>query len=125
MAAGMQMWRLPDGRRWVGLTVGQADPEWQFQLLAAVGENSALRGGPGELRAADRCAPGRIRTCDTGFRRAVLYPLSYWGRGAVSQAPDGEQGSGSGVREWSAGGPGRRGGDGWIRTRGFVSPGPG
>lgn len=22
-------------------------------------------------------APGRIRTCDTGFRRAVLYPLSY------------------------------------------------
>jgi hypothetical protein len=27
-------------------------------------------------------APGRIRTCDTGFRRAVLYPLSYegWGR---------------------------------------------
>jgi hypothetical protein len=27
-------------------------------------------------------APGRIRTCDTGFRRAVLYPLSYEG-GAV------------------------------------------
>jgi hypothetical protein len=25
-------------------------------------------------------APGRIRTCDTGFRRAVLYPLSYEGR---------------------------------------------
>ena len=25
------------------------------------------------------CAPGRIRTCDTGFRRAVLYPLSYGG----------------------------------------------
>lgn len=25
------------------------------------------------------CAPGRIRTCDTGFRRAVLYPLSYEG----------------------------------------------
>jgi hypothetical protein len=24
-------------------------------------------------------APGRIRTCDTGFRRAVLYPLSYGG----------------------------------------------
>jgi hypothetical protein len=23
------------------------------------------------------CALGRIRTCDTGFRRAVLYPLSY------------------------------------------------
>ena len=27
-----------------------------------------------------RCALGRIRTCDTGFRRAVLYPLSYEGR---------------------------------------------
>ena len=25
------------------------------------------------------CAPGRIRTCDTRFRRAVLYPLSYEG----------------------------------------------
>jgi site-specific DNA recombinase len=24
-------------------------------------------------------APGRIRTCDTRFRRAVLYPLSYGG----------------------------------------------
>ena len=24
-------------------------------------------------------APGRIRTCDTRFRRAVLYPLSYEG----------------------------------------------
>ena len=27
------------------------------------------------------CAPGRIRTCDTRFRRAVLYPLSYEGGG--------------------------------------------
>lgn len=26
-----------------------------------------------------QCAPGRIRTCDTRFRRAVLYPLSYEG----------------------------------------------
>ena len=25
------------------------------------------------------CAPDRIRTCDTRFRRAVLYPLSYEG----------------------------------------------
>lgn len=24
-------------------------------------------------------APEWIRTTDTGFRRAVLYPLSYWG----------------------------------------------
>ena len=25
-------------------------------------------------------APGRIRTCDTRFRKPVLYPLSYGGR---------------------------------------------
>ncbi len=48
--------------------------------------------GPGERRAwkAPRrspldlhrcCALGRIRTCDTRFRRAVLYPLSYEGPG--------------------------------------------
>lgn len=29
------------------------------------------------------CAPGRIRTCDTSFRRAVLYPLSYGGGDAL------------------------------------------
>ncbi|CAG6399276.1 hypothetical protein SCOCK_90033 [Actinacidiphila cocklensis] len=71
------------------------------------------------------CAPGRIRTCDTGFRRAVLYPLSYWGRGAQSQAPDVEQGSGSGVREWSAGHGRRRSRSVRTRTPGFVPPGRG
>jgi hypothetical protein len=38
---------------------------------------------PLDGRASDQvflCAPGRIRTCDTRFRRAVLYPLSYEGR---------------------------------------------
>jgi hypothetical protein len=25
-------------------------------------------------------APSRIRTCDTGFRKPLLYPLSYGGR---------------------------------------------
>ena len=29
-------------------------------------------------------APGRIRTCDTRFRRAVLYPLSYEGGPGLS-----------------------------------------
>jgi hypothetical protein len=38
----MQMWRLPNSERWIGLAIGQADPEWQFQLLAAVGEASSL-----------------------------------------------------------------------------------
>ncbi|CAD5960840.1 protein of unknown function [Streptomyces sp. KY75] len=33
-----------------------------------------------QVGAVTRCAPGRIRTCDTRFRRAVLYPLSYEGR---------------------------------------------
>lgn len=32
------------------------------------------------------CAPERIRTSDTGFRRAVLYPLSYWGNTTNSTA---------------------------------------
>jgi hypothetical protein len=31
------------------------------------------------LNCKNTSAPGRIRTCDTGFRRAVLYPLSYEG----------------------------------------------
>jgi uncharacterized protein YjbJ (UPF0337 family) len=33
-------------------------------------------------------APGRIRTCDTGFRRAVLYPLSYegWDAGSLPRS---------------------------------------
>lgn len=33
------------------------------------------------------CAPGRIRTCDTRFRRAVLYPLSYEGWDATVAPP--------------------------------------
>ena len=27
----------------------------------------------------NECAPGMIRTCDTRFRKPVLYPLSYEG----------------------------------------------
>jgi hypothetical protein len=32
-------------------------------------------------------APGMIRTCDTGFRRAVLYPLSYGGNALEAYLP--------------------------------------
>ncbi len=51
-------------------------------LLSAVGDTRKKEAGqPHE--AADLLfypgAPGRIRTADTGFRRAVLYPLSYEG----------------------------------------------
>lgn len=35
-----------------------------------------------------RGAPGRIRTCDTRFRRAVLYPLSYEGLRTLDRLPD-------------------------------------
>jgi integrase len=47
-------------------------------------EKGGLRQGgcyakPGQLFDQGFCAPGRIRTCDTRFRRAVLYPLSYEG----------------------------------------------
>ena len=42
-----------------------------------------------------KSALGRIRTCDTGFRRAVLYPLSYEGEGQIEIG--GENSSGSPV----------------------------
>ncbi|MFB7946808.1 hypothetical protein ACFC6L_18065 [Kitasatospora phosalacinea] len=36
------VWRLPGAVRWVGLSIGQGDPELPIQLLLAVGEVSAL-----------------------------------------------------------------------------------
>ncbi|MFF1460617.1 hypothetical protein [Streptomyces sp. NPDC058330] len=48
LAGSMQVWRPPsegpDGGKWMGLTVGQADPEFPIWLLAAVGEAAALPG---------------------------------------------------------------------------------
>ena len=37
---------------------------------------------PGRVDSSEQrlCAPGRIRTCDTRFRKPMLYPLSYEGR---------------------------------------------
>lgn len=49
-------------------------------------------------------ALGRIRTCDTGFRRAVLYPLSYEGGGlsrTLSETPLGPPDA-DGQTSWSA-----------------------
>jgi hypothetical protein len=42
VAGGMRVWRLPASDRWLALTIGQADAEWPFELLAAVGEASSL-----------------------------------------------------------------------------------
>jgi hypothetical protein len=42
----------------------------------------------------DSCALGQIRTADTRFRRAVLYPLSYEG-GASARVPECGVGSAS------------------------------
>ncbi|MCX4743935.1 hypothetical protein OG455_00130 [Kitasatospora sp. NBC_01287] len=42
VAGDMRVWRLRSSGRWVALVIGQADPEWPFQLLAAVGEASSL-----------------------------------------------------------------------------------
>ncbi|WP_431961708.1 hypothetical protein [Actinacidiphila sp. bgisy160] len=42
VAGSVRVWRLPSTGRWLGLAVGQADPEWPVQLLAAVGEDAAL-----------------------------------------------------------------------------------
>ncbi|WP_330296360.1 hypothetical protein [Streptomyces sp. NBC_00503] len=42
VAGSMQVWRLPDSARWLALAIGQADPEFPLQLLAAVGVASTL-----------------------------------------------------------------------------------
>ncbi|MFF4248151.1 hypothetical protein ACFYY2_27310 [Streptomyces sp. NPDC001822] len=42
LAGSMQVWRVPGGTRWLGLAVGQADPEFPIWLLAAVGEAAVL-----------------------------------------------------------------------------------
>ncbi|MFD0406990.1 hypothetical protein [Kitasatospora sp. NPDC127116] len=42
VASTMRVWWLPSGGRWLALAVGQADPEFPFELLAAVGEESSL-----------------------------------------------------------------------------------
>ncbi|MFB9833669.1 hypothetical protein [Actinoallomurus acaciae] len=39
VSGSMLVWRRPAGR-WLALTVGQADPEFPIELLAAVGEAS-------------------------------------------------------------------------------------
>ncbi|MER5556629.1 hypothetical protein ABT001_34100 [Streptomyces sp. NPDC002793] len=44
LAGSMQVWRVPGGGRWLGLAVGQADPEFPIWLLAAVGETASLPG---------------------------------------------------------------------------------
>lgn len=43
LSGEMLAWRMPAAGRWVGLAVGQGDPEFPIELLAAVG---ALGTGP-------------------------------------------------------------------------------
>jgi hypothetical protein len=38
LSGSMLVWRRPEAGRWLALTVGQADPEFPIELLAAVGE---------------------------------------------------------------------------------------
>jgi hypothetical protein len=60
-----------------------------FQRLSVTSRVATLEVAPPSHRhlvAHSHRAPGKIRTCDTRFRRAVLYPLSYEG-GRVSQSP--------------------------------------
>ena len=53
--------------------------------VAATGQNRDLKHWPrmefpekcGEIFSGGKSAPGRIRTCDQGFRKPLLYPLSY------------------------------------------------
>ena len=46
-------------------------------------KNKNSRHRPERCLETSQRAPEKIRTSDTGFRRAVLYPLSYWGGGAL------------------------------------------
>ena len=46
----------------------------------------------------DLGAPGRNRTCDTRFRKPMLYPLSYGGVHAATCAGTGEPATGQGYR---------------------------
>ncbi|MGW2282516.1 hypothetical protein [Streptomyces sp. NPDC001770] len=41
-AVSMRVWPLPDGDRWLALSVGQADKELPLLLFAAIGRASAL-----------------------------------------------------------------------------------
>ncbi|MFD6530179.1 hypothetical protein [Streptomyces sp. NPDC060184] len=50
LAGSMQVWHIPGTTRWLGLTVGQADPEFPIWLLAAVGENEVLESRGPESR---------------------------------------------------------------------------
>ncbi|KDN86833.1 hypothetical protein [Kitasatospora cheerisanensis] len=45
VAGSMRVWPLPCGDRRLAPAVGQADPEFPFQLLAAVGEASNFPAG--------------------------------------------------------------------------------
>ncbi|MFE3251381.1 hypothetical protein [Streptomyces sp. NPDC059209] len=54
LAGGMSVWRPTPAGRWLALAIGQADPEWPIQLLAAIGEASSLPAGP--------CPPGPAGT---------------------------------------------------------------
>lgn len=58
LSGEMQVWRRPETGRWVALAVGQADPEFPIELLAAVGEIPALDRAVAAVRAADGNAPG-------------------------------------------------------------------
>jgi hypothetical protein len=42
VAGSVQVWRMPHSQRWIGLAIGQTDPEWPLQLLAAIGDVSLL-----------------------------------------------------------------------------------
>ncbi|MET8854589.1 hypothetical protein [Streptomyces sp. NPDC004579] len=41
-AANLLVWRIPSTGRWLGLTIGQGDPELPIQLFAAVGQESSF-----------------------------------------------------------------------------------
>jgi hypothetical protein len=66
---------------------GDTAPVLAATIETIIGEDPETRepgpeahgSGPGEVVADALRAPGRIRTCDSRFRKPLLYPLSYGG----------------------------------------------
>ncbi|MCQ4210883.1 hypothetical protein [Streptomyces longispororuber] len=42
VAGSLQLWQVPSAGRWLGLTIGQVDREFPYELLATVADTSTL-----------------------------------------------------------------------------------
>ncbi|MFI7011569.1 hypothetical protein [Streptomyces sp. NPDC050145] len=57
LAGSLHVWPVPSAGRWLGVTVGQADREFPYELLAAVGEAATLPRGAARVTPAPGSRP--------------------------------------------------------------------